>query len=714
MQFAHQRLVVHRDLKSDNILVTEDGSPRLLDFGIAKLLAPRGRPVGRHRDRADEPHADAGLREPGADPRRAGARSSSDVYSLGVILYELLSGSRPLRFTTRTPEEILRVITQEDPLPPSTAVARAPAGEAALRRGETTHAAAAPARRRPRLRRAQGAREGSGAPLRLGGPARPGHPPPPRRAARCWPAASRPTYLLSRFVRRHRAAVITTAVVIAGSLIAGLAGTTWQASVARRERDRANRRFNDVRALAHAVVFDIHDAIANLPGSTKARETLVRHALRYLDDLSREAKGDVGAAARDGQWPTPRSATCRGVRCSRTSGSRRRRSRATRSRWGCSGACPGPGPTPRGRRATTWSTTQRMADLLRMMGRSEEAMALAVEAKRRIVEAAARHPHDTLLTRDLGVACDRLIDMKLAAGDTAGALAEYREGLDVIEPLFRRDPRDPLSRRAILISTTKMAVILAARGERGLGARLLPAGRAARARRRCARCPTTPTRAATSRSSTASTGCSSPTSAELDSAVVVYGRGMRISEELAAKDPDNTLQQADVATGHYEHRHDAEEAWQASRGGAGVHRRLSALRPARGGRHRERRDADQRGPQLPWRGGGLPRPGDAGGRRPSARGGGRKPPCGSSGVSIATGLWPARAVWTKRTSRRRRRSPRCWTPCASLEPPAQAPPGSEPLSSRYSQARAVAQSRFTVIGETPSTSPVSSMLSPPK
>src|SRR6185436_2017956 len=97
VQFAHQRLIVHRDLKSDNILVTEDGSPRLLDFGIAKLLASEGSapamtvtaPMNRllTPDYASPEHV-----------RGEPATVAGDVYSLGVVLYELLSGSRPFHF----------------------------------------------------------------------------------------------------------------------------------------------------------------------------------------------------------------------------------------------------------------------------------------------------------------------------------------------------------------------------------------------------------------------------------------------------------------------------------------------------------------------------------------------------------------------------------------------------------------------------------------
>lgn len=102
VQFAHQRLVVHRDLKSDNILVTEEGSPRLLDFGIAKLLSPE---EGGATPTMTAP-MNRMLTPDFASPeqiRGDPVTVAGDIYSLGVVLYELLSGSRPLRFSTRTP-----------------------------------------------------------------------------------------------------------------------------------------------------------------------------------------------------------------------------------------------------------------------------------------------------------------------------------------------------------------------------------------------------------------------------------------------------------------------------------------------------------------------------------------------------------------------------------------------------------------------------------
>ena len=112
VQFAHQRLVIHRDLKPDNILVTNDGSPRLLDFGIARLVSPDpdGSPatVTAPMNRLMTPDYASPEQIRGEPVTVAG-----DVYSLGVILYELLSGRRPIEFRSRSPEEITRAIGED-------------------------------------------------------------------------------------------------------------------------------------------------------------------------------------------------------------------------------------------------------------------------------------------------------------------------------------------------------------------------------------------------------------------------------------------------------------------------------------------------------------------------------------------------------------------------------------------------------------------------
>jgi serine/threonine protein kinase len=297
VQYAHQNLVVHRDLKPGNILVTGDGVPKLLDFGIAKVLA---------RDLTEAPTQTAvpALTPDYASPEQVRAEpltTASDVYSLGVVLYEVLTGHRPYRVRTPVPAEIVRVVCELEPEKPSTIVRRA-------RTTESTTATAqavppGPETDDPRLRRLAGELEGDLDTIVLKALRKE----PSRRYASAQELSDdlsrylegRPVlaradtfvYRATKFARRHTAAVTAAGLVLL-SLVGGIVATAAQARIAMAERQRAEKHLLKVRSLARSFLFEIHDSLLSLEGSEPARETIVKRALEYLDRLAPEAGPD--------------------------------------------------------------------------------------------------------------------------------------------------------------------------------------------------------------------------------------------------------------------------------------------------------------------------------------------------------------------------------------------------------------------------------------
>jgi serine/threonine-protein kinase len=286
VQAAHERLIVHRDLKPSNILVAADGTPRLLDFGIARLLDSESESGEQTRalDRWMSP-------EHAAPEQIRGEPSdtATDVYSLGVLLYELLTGDLPLEFSTRSPAEIERVALGEAPAPPSRRVIATaakddpaktrrsdPAGLSRRLRGDLDAITLMALRKEPirRYRTAGALADDIG------------------RHLNGLPVRARPDtagYRARRFVRRNGIAVAAATTI--GLLIVGFAGTSaWQAGRIAAERDRAMAsQASAERSMAALVRMFELTRPENLPGGDTLRVTT------FLDQGARMA------AALDGQ-----------------------------------------------------------------------------------------------------------------------------------------------------------------------------------------------------------------------------------------------------------------------------------------------------------------------------------------------------------------------------------------------------------------------------
>jgi eukaryotic-like serine/threonine-protein kinase len=269
VQCAHQSLVVHRDLKPDNILVVADGTPRLLDFGTAKILTPAG------------PDSELDLTRQGVQtftPRYASPEQvlgrpitvASDTYSLGVLLFALLTGEHPYELKEFSTEEMVRVICHQPPRRPSEVM---PSLDADL-----DSIVLKALRKEPQERyttteqlsldveaylqnRPVGARRGS---LR---------------------------YRAGKFAQRNKLALVAASLLCL-TLLLGIGGVLWQSREANLQRRRAEARSADLRELSNSLLSELDEALKDIPGSTSAQKLLVTRVLEHLDRMARDTRGD--------------------------------------------------------------------------------------------------------------------------------------------------------------------------------------------------------------------------------------------------------------------------------------------------------------------------------------------------------------------------------------------------------------------------------------
>jgi non-specific serine/threonine protein kinase/serine/threonine-protein kinase len=432
VSYAHRNLVVHRDLKPGNILVTEGGVPKLLDFGIAKLLTP-----DLEGDLTATVAAARVLTPEYASPeqiRGEPVTTLSDVYSLGVVLYELLTGRRPLHVTSGSLREMERVVAEEEPPLPS----RVKPGISRDLDAIILKAI----RKTSEERYASVERFAEDVANHLEG----------RPVIARTPTAA---YRFRRFVARHRTAAVA-AVLVFLSAAAGVVATVRQARIAQAQRARAEQRFAEVRKIANVLLFDVDKAIEPLAGSTPARRLIVEKALEYLGSLAKEAQGDPALQGELAAAYT-KVADVQGSPYYPNLGDTAGAIASYRKGLALREALVAAAPKDVERRRDLCTVLDRLSDTLLWTGGDAEGEALLRRSHTIREENLRDSPSHPKVRRDLAVGDFKLGDFLMKKGDNAAALASHSRALETLDAVRKDKPGDVGAANDVISARTKIA-----------------------------------------------------------------------------------------------------------------------------------------------------------------------------------------------------------------------------------------------------------------
>ncbi len=439
ISFAHQKLIIHRDIKPSNILITRSGEIKLLDFGIAKILNTQDQTFQETQQLFITPEY--------ASPEHIKGQPlgmSSEVYSLGILFYQILTGINPFTTTSGSLSSWLEVICEYNPPPPSKQIQKInPKLDSDL-----DHICLKALRKDPKERYHSVDHFSQDIARYLS------HLPVIATRGQ-WP------YRAKKFALRNRTFILSGLAILL-TILAGLFSSLYQAGMAK-------AMFNDLRSLTGSMLFEFYDGVASLEGTTAVKELVISRAITYLEKLESRNSGnpELMNEVSDGYQ---RLGNIQGnsyvANMGKTGDAYISYSKAVR----ISESLVIKNSTNQKYAFSLSQAYLGLGDIMYTLGRLDTTLVLYQKSNHLLSELSDKHPDSLKYRLALSESFNRIGDVSgmygySNLGNTSMAISSYHKSIEILEKGLAREPGNAAFRNALAVSLSMLASLYTVTGK---------------------------------------------------------------------------------------------------------------------------------------------------------------------------------------------------------------------------------------------------------